>query len=52
MTKSKARPCPRCRKVETRRSQRAGFIETVIFRWLWIKPYRCEHCDKRFYRWP
>lgn len=42
--------CPWCQSPQVRRSQRWNFMEQAIFRLLWIKPYRCEACNRRFYR--
>ena len=43
--------CPLCRSKRIHRSKRKGIIEQVILAMIFIKPFRCERCDYRFFRW-
>jgi transposase-like protein len=43
--------CPRCHSEHIRRSRRKGIIERRILPMLLVKPFRCEGCDYRFFRW-
>jgi len=43
--------CPLCRSKRIHRSKRKGIIEQVILAMIFIKPFRCERCDNRFFRW-
>lgn len=40
--------CPACGG-RVRRSRRNGLVERVFLRVLFIRPYRCLTCDRRFY---
>jgi len=42
--------CPSCKLPEGRRSRIRGTGERLLFSWLRLRPYRCHHCDRRFYR--
>lgn len=44
----KVKQCPKCESSRLRRSYRKGFLERVLFRILFIWPYRCDACDTRF----
>lgn len=42
--------CPQCRSADCFRSHRGGvadFFGTLIY----LRPWRCHGCDKRFYAW-
>jgi predicted Zn-ribbon and HTH transcriptional regulator len=43
--------CPRCQSEHIRRSRRKGIIEKRILAMLFVRPFRCEACDYRFFRW-
>jgi hypothetical protein len=43
--------CPLCRSVNLSKSKRRGLLESVIFRLIHVRPYRCQSCDLRFFRW-
>ncbi len=43
------RVCPYCSSVEVRRSGRRGLYERLILRMLFLCPYRCEKCGRRYY---
>jgi len=42
--------CPDCQSDEIRRSKTRGTVESLLVL-LRIRPYRCEECDYRFFRW-
>jgi hypothetical protein len=44
--------CPQCRSKRTRRSKRKGFVERGPLTLLCLRPFRCEDCQHRFFRWP
>lgn len=42
--------CPGCKSELTHRSRTRGIVESLpVF--LPIRPYRCDECDCRFFRW-
>ena len=43
--------CPRCTSVRIHHSRRRGIIETIILAAIFVRPFRCERCDSRFFRW-
>jgi predicted Zn-ribbon and HTH transcriptional regulator len=43
--------CPLCHSKRIHRSKRKGIIEQIILAMIFIKPFRCERCDYRFFRW-
>ena len=43
--------CPLCHSKRIHRSQRKGIIEQVILAMIFFRPFRCERCDFRFFRW-
>jgi transposase-like protein len=43
--------CPRCHSEHIRRSKRKGIIERRILALLFVRPFRCESCNLRFFRW-
>jgi len=42
--------CPLCRSKRIHRSRRKGVMERVILAMIFIRPFRCERCDSRFFR--
>src|ERR1700751_1621929 len=42
--------CPRCTSVRIHQSRRRGIIETVVLAVICFRPFRCERCDARFFR--
>lgn len=40
--------CTRCRKPYVRAEQRRGFLDDVL-RWMYVAPYGCQVCRRRFY---
>jgi hypothetical protein len=46
------RHCPECHSEQLRRSKRRGVIERHLLSIIALKPYRCESCLHRFFRWP
>jgi predicted Zn-ribbon and HTH transcriptional regulator len=42
--------CPGCQSDQIRRSKTRGIVESILA-FLLIRPYRCEECDYRFFRW-
>jgi len=43
--------CPLCHSKRIHRSRRKGIIEQTILAMIWVRPFRCERCDYRFFRW-
>ena len=43
--------CPQCDSKRIHQSRRKGIIEGGILAMIFIRPFRCEKCDLRFYRW-
>jgi hypothetical protein len=43
------RKCPNCGSVENSRSHRSGPLEKYVLGPIGVRPYRCVHCDVRFY---
>lgn len=41
--------CSSCGSRRVRRSRRRGFTEHVLLRLLWVRPFHCMDCYKRFY---
>jgi hypothetical protein len=42
--------CPDCQSNLTHESRTRGIVESLLV-FLRIRPYRCEQCDYRFFRW-
>jgi predicted Zn-ribbon and HTH transcriptional regulator len=42
--------CPLCHSKRIHRSKRQGIMERVILAMIFIRPFRCEKCDYRFFR--
>ena len=43
--------CSLCHSQRTHCSRRKGIIERGILAMLFVRPFRCERCDYRFFRW-
>jgi transposase-like protein len=43
--------CPLCRSERVYRSRRKGIVEKAILAMVFVRPFRCESCDLRFFRW-
>lgn len=43
--------CPRCTSERIHQSRRRGLLESTLFAMIFIRPFRCERCDLRFFRW-
>jgi predicted Zn-ribbon and HTH transcriptional regulator len=44
--------CPQCKSEGIRRSKRRGFVERGPLTLAFLRPFRCKHCEHRFFRWP
>lgn len=45
------RGCPVCQATDTYAAHRQGWLERGPLTWCGILPFRCEHCQTRFFRW-
>ena len=43
--------CPECESLRMHVSRRKGIVERTILAMIFVRPFRCERCDARFYRW-
>jgi len=43
--------CPLCRSGCIHQSRRKGIFEKTILAMIFVRPFRCERCDSRFFRW-
>ena len=43
--------CPNCASARIHQSRRKGLAESLILTALFVRPFRCERCDERFFRW-
>jgi hypothetical protein len=43
--------CSNCDSTRIHLSRRKGFLEKVILAMIFVRPFRCEECDDRFFRW-
>jgi hypothetical protein len=43
--------CPNCDSARVHLSRRKGLLEKGILAMIFIRPFRCEECDGRFFRW-
>jgi len=43
--------CPFCQSKRIYPSRRRGIIERSFLTMVCVRPFRCENCDFRFYRW-
>ena len=41
--------CPLCRSTRIHQSRRKGIIERILLL-IFVRPFRCERCDARFFR--
>ena len=46
---SKSHECPRCGSHLVRLSKRRTSVERVVCRLLFVRPYRCNDCNSRFF---
>src|SRR6266478_1873417 len=42
--------CPQCTSQRIHQSRRRGNVERILAM-LFVRPFRCERCDSRFFRW-
>ena len=42
--------CPECGSKQIHPSRRKGLLEKGILAKVFFRPFRCEHCDSRFFR--
>ncbi len=40
--------CPQCQSRNIAKSKRRGLLESVVFKLIHVRPYRCQTCDLRF----
>ena len=50
MHMDKRNRCPRCQSQSTHRSRRQGVLERLFCAVFFVIPFRCEVCDKRYFR--
>lgn len=43
--------CPSCHSRRIHYSRRRGVLEKGILAAIFVRPFRCEKCDVRFFRW-
>jgi predicted Zn-ribbon and HTH transcriptional regulator len=43
--------CPLCRSERIHASRRKSIFERRILAMIFVRPFRCELCDFRFFRW-
>ena len=43
--------CPNCNSARVHLSRRKGLLEKGVLTMIFIRPFRCEKCDDRFFRW-
>ncbi len=43
--------CPLCHSERIHQSRRKGILEKIMLAVLFVRPFRCERCDCRFFRW-
>lgn len=41
--------CPSCQGTNITKSKRKGLFESIVFKLIDIRPYRCLSCDLRFF---
>ena len=49
--RSKMICCPNCDSARIHPSRRKGFLEKGLLAMIFVRPFRCEKCDDRFFRW-
>ena len=42
--------CPNCDSARIHLSRRKGLLEKGILAMIFVRPFRCEECDGRFFR--
>jgi transposase len=42
------RTCPECGSRNVRRTHRKNLFERTVLSLLWLRPFRCNDCDRRF----
>jgi hypothetical protein len=43
--------CPHCHSRRVHRSRFKGTLEAILLAVVFLRPFRCEECDLRFFRW-
>jgi len=43
--------CPLCHSEQIHQSRRKGILERIVLATVLVRPFRCERCDHRFFRW-
>jgi predicted Zn-ribbon and HTH transcriptional regulator len=43
--------CPVCHSERIHQSRRKGVLEKIVLAVMFVRPFRCERCDARFFRW-
>jgi len=43
--------CPQCQCERLHQSRRKGIMEKAFLALIFRRPFRCEGCDFRFFRW-
>ena len=43
--------CPDCSSARFHRSKKKGLYERLILSMFFVRPFRCDECDFRFFRW-
>ena len=43
--------CPECSSGRIHPSKRRGVVERKVLPIILVRPFRCEDCDYRFFRW-
>ena len=43
--------CPSCQGQRIHRSKTKGVLESGLLAMIFVRPFRCEKCDYRFFRW-
>lgn len=43
--------CPLCHSERIHQSKRNGITERKILAAIFVRPFRCERCNFRFFRW-
>jgi len=43
--------CPNCQSHRVHHSKKKGILESLLLAAIFVRPFRCEKCDTRFFRW-
>jgi hypothetical protein len=43
--------CPSCDSHRIHQSRRKGLLEKWLLAMIFVRPFRCERCDLRFFTW-